>query len=86
MDMAVGYFPAVVAAIGLQTMQSGTPDNFRMPCSTAVSTFVMRRGHPLVRDLNASPLTLDASLRSASSAGQFFRAPVWLYRRGAGSD
>ena len=60
-DMAVGYFPAVVAAIGLQTMQSGTPDNFSHALLySGEYVCVMRRGHPLARDLNASPLTLDA--------------------------
>ncbi len=60
-DMAVGYFPAVVAAIGLQTMQSGTPDNFSHTLLySGEYVCVMRRGHPLARDLARQPLTLDA--------------------------
>ena len=60
-DMAIGYFPAVVAAIGLQTMQSGAPDNFSHALLySGEYVCVMRRGHPLAHDLSRMPLTLDA--------------------------
>lgn len=60
-DLAVGYFPAVVAAIGLQAMQSGAPGSFQHSLLySGEYVCVMRRGHPLARDLVQAPLTLDA--------------------------
>ncbi len=60
-DLAVGYFPAVVADINLQTMQSGTPDSFsHVLLYSGEYVCVMRRGHPLAADLEHTPLTLDA--------------------------
>ncbi len=60
-DLAVGYFPAVVADINLQTMQSGTPDSFsHAQLYSGEYVCVMRRGHPLAADLERVPLTLDA--------------------------
>ncbi len=60
-DLAVGYFPAVVAAIGLQTMQSGAPDVFaHAQLYGGEYVCVMRRDHPLAIDLSRQPLTLDA--------------------------
>ena len=58
-------------------MQSGTPDNFSHALLySGEYVCVMRRGHPLVRDLNASPLTLDAYCRKRASAGQFSGRPL----------
>lgn len=60
-DLAVGYFPAAVADINLQTMQSGTPDSFsHAQLYSGEYVCVMRRGHPLAADLERVPLTLDA--------------------------
>ena len=60
-DLAIGYFPAVVAAINLQSMQTGNPDNFaHTQLYSGEYVCVMRRGHPLALDLAATPLTLDA--------------------------
>jgi len=55
--MAVGYFPAVVAAITLGEMQEDTPDTFgHAPVYSGQYVCVMRRDHPLA----ASPISLDA--------------------------
>lgn len=60
-DLAVGYFPAVVAAINLQSMQTGNPDNFaHTQLYSGEYVCVMRRDHPLAADLAHKPLTLDA--------------------------
>ena len=60
-DLAVGYFPAVVAAINLQSMQTGNPDNFaHTQLYSGEYVCVMRRGHPLAADLTQKPLTLDS--------------------------
>ena len=60
-DLAVGYFPAVVAAIGLQSMQTGSPDSLaNSQLYSGEYVCVMRRGHPLAADLANAPLTLDA--------------------------
>lgn len=60
-DLAVGYFPAVVAAIGLQSMQTGNPDNLaHTQLYSGEYVCVMRQGHPLAADLLNAPLTLDA--------------------------
>jgi DNA-binding transcriptional LysR family regulator len=59
-DLAVGYFPAVVAAIGLQTMQTGTPDSFaHTQLYSGEYVCVMRRDHPLALTLGQRTLTLD---------------------------
>jgi len=56
-DLAVGYFPAAVAAIALGAMQTGTPDNFtHAQLYRGEYVCVMRRDHPLA----AAPLSLDA--------------------------
>ena len=60
-DLAVGYFPAVVAAISLQSMQTGSPDSLgNSQLYSGEYVCVMRRGHPLAADLVNAPLTLDA--------------------------
>jgi DNA-binding transcriptional LysR family regulator len=60
-DLAVGYFPAVVADINLQTMQSGAPDSFSHALLySGQYVCVMRRGHPLAAALEHAPLALDA--------------------------
>jgi len=56
-DVAIGHFPAAMAAIALAAMQEGTPENFghaRLYGGDYVC--VMRRGHPLAE----AELTLDA--------------------------
>jgi len=56
-QMAVGYFPAVVAAITLGEMQEDTPDTFgHAPVYSGQYVCAMRRDHPLA----ASPISLDA--------------------------
>ncbi len=56
-QMAVGYFPAVVAAITLGEMQEDTPDTFgHAPVYSGRYVCVMRRKHPLAHE----PITLDA--------------------------
>ncbi len=60
-DLAVGYFPAVVAAINLQTMQTGSPDSlYHTQLYSGEYVCVMRRDHPLARDLASKPLSLDS--------------------------
>ncbi len=60
-DLAVGYFPAVVAAINLQSMQTGNPDSlYHTQLYSGEYVCVMRRDHPLALDLAHKPLTLDA--------------------------
>jgi len=60
-DLAVGFFPAVVADINLQAMQSGTQPSFsHAQLYRGEYVCVMRRDHPLARDLTGSPLTLEA--------------------------
>lgn len=55
--MAVGYFPAVIAAITLGEMQEDTPDTFgHAPVYSGQYVCVMRQDHPLA----ASPISLDA--------------------------
>ena len=55
--MAVGYFPAVVAAITLGEMQEDTPDTFgHAPVYSGRYVCVMRQGHPLA----GAPISLDA--------------------------
>ena len=56
-QMAVGYFPAVVAAITLGEMQEDKPDTFgHAPVYSGQYVCVRRRDHPLA----ASPISLDA--------------------------
>jgi DNA-binding transcriptional LysR family regulator len=60
-DLAVGYFPATVAGIGLAAMQSGTADSFAYTrLYSGEYVCVMRREHPLAKNLKRRPLTLDA--------------------------
>ena len=60
-DLAIGFFPAVVAGIGMQTMQTGAPDNFaHTQLYSGEYVCVMRRDHPLAINLAEQPLTLDA--------------------------
>jgi DNA-binding transcriptional LysR family regulator len=59
-DVALGYFPAVVAAIGLSAMQSGGPDQFsHAQLYSGEYVCVMRRGHPMVKRLKKAALTID---------------------------
>ncbi len=49
-DVAIGYFPAAVAAIGLASMQSGTADTFsHSQLYSGQYVCVMRRAHPLAK-------------------------------------
>ena len=60
-DLAIGFFPALVASIGLQAMQTGVPDNFaHTQLYSGEYVCVMRRDHPLAAHLAEQPLTLDA--------------------------
>ncbi len=60
-DLAIGFFPAVVAGIGMQAMQTGTPDSFaHAQLYSGEYVCVMRRDHPLATNLARQPLTLDA--------------------------
>ena len=55
--MAVGYFPAVIAAITLGEMQEDRPDTFgHAPVYAGQYVCVMRRDHPMA----GSPISLDA--------------------------
>ena len=55
-EMAVGFFPAVVAAITLGEMQEDIPDTFGYaPVYSGRYVCVMREGHPLA----AAPISLD---------------------------
>lgn len=54
--MAVGYFPAVIAAITLGEMQEDTPDTFgHAPVYSGRYLCVMRQDHPLAK----GPISLD---------------------------
>ena len=60
-DLAIGFFPPVVAGIGMQTMQTGAPDSFaHTQLYSGEYVCVMRRDHPLAVNLATQPLTLDA--------------------------
>ena len=60
-DLAIGFFPAVVAGIGMQTMQTGAPDSFaHTQLYSGEYVCVMRREHPLALNFADQPLTLDA--------------------------
>ena len=60
-DLAIGFFPAVVASIGMQTMQTGAPDSFaHTQLYSGEYVCVMRADHPLARGLAKQALTLDA--------------------------
>ena len=59
-ELAIGFFPAVVAAIGMQAMQTGTPDSFEhTQLYSGEYVCVMRRDHPLAANLAEKPLALD---------------------------
>lgn len=59
-DVAVGYFPAAVAAIGLAAMQSGTTDAFaHTQLYSGEYVCVMRRAHPLAKRRKSPVLSLD---------------------------
>ncbi len=61
MDVAIGYFPAAVAAIGLQGMQTDSPDTFHYArLYDGDYVCVMRKGHPLLAQVKAKAFTLDA--------------------------
>ena len=56
-DLAVGYFPAVVTAIALEAMQTGALANFsHAQLYSSEYVCAMRRNHPLAK----APLTIDA--------------------------
>lgn len=56
-QMAVGYFPAVISAITLGEMQEDTPDTFgHAPVYSGQYVCAMRRDHPLA----TGPISLDA--------------------------
>lgn len=60
-DLAIGFFPAAVASIGMQTMQTGAPDSFaHTQLYSGEYVCVMRRDHPLAANLAEHPLTLNA--------------------------
>ena len=60
-DLAIGYFPAAVAAIGLQSMQTGAPDSFaHTQLYNGEYVCVMRAQHPLALELVEGALSLDA--------------------------
>jgi DNA-binding transcriptional LysR family regulator len=59
-DLAVGYFPAAVAAIGLAAMQSGTTDAFsHTQLYGGEYVCVMRRANPLAKRRKAPTISLD---------------------------
>jgi len=55
-DVAIGYFPAVIAALALQQMEGSSQEFGHSRLYTGEYVCVMRRGHPLA----AGELTLDA--------------------------
>jgi DNA-binding transcriptional LysR family regulator len=60
-DLAIGFFPTVVAGIGMHAMQTGVPDSFaHTQLYSGEYVCVMRRDHPLAANLREQPLTLDA--------------------------
>jgi DNA-binding transcriptional LysR family regulator len=60
-DLAVGYFPVAVAAMGPFSQQSDEPNHFMYArLYDGHYVCVMRRGHPLARGLKRKPITLDA--------------------------
>jgi DNA-binding transcriptional LysR family regulator len=59
-DVAIGYFPAAVASIGLAAMQSGAPDAFaHSQLYSGEYVCVMRRGHPLAKRRKAPTVSVD---------------------------
>jgi DNA-binding transcriptional LysR family regulator len=60
-ELAIGFFPAAVASIGMHTIQTGAPDSFaHTQLYSGEYVCVMRRDHPLAVNLSELPLTLDA--------------------------
>ena len=60
-DLAIGFFPAVVASIGMQSMQTGAPDAFaHTQLYSGEYVCVMRRDHSLAVNFAKQPLTLNA--------------------------
>lgn len=59
-DVAIGYFPAAVASIGLAAMQTGTADAFsHAQLYSGEYVCVMRRGHPLAKRRKNPTLTIE---------------------------
>jgi DNA-binding transcriptional LysR family regulator len=59
-DLAIGFFPAAVAAVAQHAMQSDAPDTFhhnQLYASDYVC--VMRKGHPLLAKIKNARITLD---------------------------
>ena len=63
LDLAIGFFPALVASLGPQDAATAavTPDSFaHTQLYSGEYVCVMRRQHPLALGLAGQPLTLDA--------------------------
>ena len=79
-DLAVGFFPAVLADLTAQAQGGGIVAFEHERLYDGVYVCVMRKGHPLARGrAHARPL-----LRRAPHAGELLRPALRLHRRGAG--
>jgi DNA-binding transcriptional LysR family regulator len=59
-DLAIGFFPAAVAAVAQHSMQSDAPDTFHhTQLYEGEYKCVLRKGHPLLSQLKKGGLTLD---------------------------
>ncbi len=59
-DLAIGFFPAAVAAVAQHAMQSDAPDTFHHNQLYAGEyVCVMRKGHPLLAKIKNARITLD---------------------------
>ena len=77
-DLAVGYFPSVLADLTSRA-QVGKAVAFRhQRLYDGEYVCVMRHGHPLA----SGPVHPEPLLRGAPPAGEFWRATVRLHRRG----
>jgi DNA-binding transcriptional LysR family regulator len=59
-DLAIGFFPAAVAAVAQHSMQSDAPDTFHHnQLYDGEYVCVMRKGHPLLAKIKNARITLD---------------------------
>ena len=59
-DLAIGFFPAAVAAVAQHSMQSDAPDTFHHhQIYSGEYVCVMRKGHPLLAQNKNETITLD---------------------------
>ena len=79
-DLAVGFFPPVLADLTAQAQGGSMPAFEHERLYDGRYVCVMRKGHRLAR----GAMTLDRYCEAAPHAGELLRAALRLHRRGAG--